>query len=64
MTESDPKSSAPACETGLSSSEPHAWMRYARVETGFELAQDFDELREGISRLESLLAELSEEAAP
>ena len=41
-----------------------AWMRYARVETGFELAQDFDELREGISRLESLLAELSEEAAP
>ena len=26
-------------------------MRYARVETGFELAQDFDELREGIHAL-------------
>ena len=35
-----------------------SWKRYARVATGFELSQDLDELREGVSRLESRTVDL------
>ena len=35
-----------------------SWKRYARVATGFELLQELDELREGVSRLESRIVDL------